>query len=709
MVVPITDEWDDPQGQFLNYDTGDVTLLDDLQGRQHTNIRSFDILGTAIEYQMYNLDLAMSALNPLDMSQLEGYASTTYAEQWTNATAGTDAALGGRNTLRISLTSVQTKDSESSSTTDLTPWNGTGSVNIALPSFPGNKLSAATVTFYQGATTYVATIPRTTTGNVNFSFPLTNLINNNITLIDKVKFSFTSSATCTVTVAALRIVSDTWTPTKLDMNTRLGRLEPIVAKDGSIPSTLLPRLWRSDTATFDDPRPINSRLAVNFYTGSKNANNILTLFLRQRREDFLTQQDLDGSPLPPASLQYGENQQTLKDRARQPDYGQAVYSTRPQSDLDTQLQSDLNDDEQVEIERLADTISESYIFVRLEYGTNNRVTIGTTETPSAYQFTVNLTASKQYLWSVDLIENALRVRVNELKSNGEVATLIFDSTAIYNEYLFKRRKGRVGWEFDIANGDSWIESVRSRGMMFGEIRTNSFESFTPVDGAQIFVGSTPHEVLSLGFNGYKNPILEIDRNNSRSDDGSVKITSKAGAGVVTSLFPVEEFAQTEVSFDLYYPTANLSLTAALMNSRGLVLPLALPAITGAGWTTVRLKFSRLDNQQTGLYQFVLREESVEVPVTWWVDNFQVVRHTVDWSGRATYDDPWDRFNNRWTHFGDKINSDTDGAIFPERGRWLQIRGQALTQNATIDKINIKPKYSELGRLTWDVGRRYQYG
>jgi hypothetical protein len=90
----------------------------------------------------------------------------------------------------------------------------------------------------------------------------------------------------------------------------------------------------------------------------------------------------------------------------------------------------------------------------------------------------------------------------------------------------------------------------------------------------------------------------------------------------------------------------------------------------------------------------------EGSVTWWVDNLYVRRQTVAWAGRAVANDPWGR-DNAWMEFKHHINSESDGIMFPHRGKWLQIRGQALTDDAEIRKVFMRPKYSELGRLVWN--------
>jgi hypothetical protein len=245
--------------------------------------------------------------------------------------------------------------------------------------------------------------------------------------------------------------------------------------------------------------------------------------------------------------------------------------------------------------------------------------------------------------------------------------------------------------------------------MFGEVITNNFQSHTPVEGAQLFVGATPDINILSGLELYRDATFTIDVNNTRSADGSLKVTSQPIGGVQSSILRLEDFLNTHISFDLYYPSsavaAGQELLAGLMNERGHILQLLMPVITGNGWQNVQLRLNKAVREQTGRYRLILVQNTGTA--TWWIDNFKVTQRSVSWAGRATFDDPWGRFNNRWIEFDNLVNSTTDGILFDKRGKSLQIRGRTLTQNARIDKMYVKPKYAELGRFTWDVGRRYR--
>jgi len=689
-VIAVTEEFDHPQGQYRNLDTDNVLLLDELQARKHVDLRSFYSDGIDVPLFMYSLAQSMQALNLLDMAELEGDQAFRVAEQWTLGSTGPDPARGRKNTLRWTLASGANVTESQAEGVDLTGFDDADELVVTFAQFPGAALTLA-----------------------NCKLELEDAQGNSVALsMVNATASNGPQGIAEAVVGHIRILGSTWTATKHDMDTITERLVSIFARNGTNPTDYFPKLWRStEPSGVDDPLPLNSRLAANFYTGNLSAQNRITLFLRGRREDFLTQLDLDGTdsldvdgtPL------YGESQATLRARGHQPDYGTAVYNPRDQMDLDVHTQTALNEKLQVELERVSDTVSASWIEVNLYFGVQNKVVIGTTETlndEDRFEFPITgLTAQTQYLFTCDLDDHSLRCFIYPLAIEGaiDLEHPVFDSTALINEFLLKRRKGRIGWEIDLADGDAWVDSVRSRGLNFGEIITNNFESFTPVEGARIFVGGTPDIRVPTLVVPYLDATITVDKYNAQSTDGSFKVQSRPMCGIQTNFNVFEDFEHTSISFDLYYPSLALRqdqfLIAALINQRGYMIPLVLPGITGDQWQTMTIRPTQAIKEQSGSYRFVLMQSSGEQ--TWWIDNLNIVQRSIAWAGRASYNDPWNRENNRWTDFLSLTNSEVHGVMFPERGVWTQIRGRALVQNASIEKVYTKPKYAELGRMVWN--------
>lgn len=708
MAIPITEEFDNPQGRFINYDTANI---DGLTGRAHINLRSFSSIVDEIPYTMYSLAQAMSALNPLTMADLEGAQSFIPSESWTVGTFGPDPALAGISTLRLTLAAGATTTESVGRVVSLA--NLDGELCVALPNFPAASLNLSSSYLELSDGTNSVQLPFTgvAAGNVEASWPVADL--GAVLAPTTVRFHFVATGAATVKIAALRLLSADWTPTQLDINTIYQRLEATVDRVGNIPTDTFPRVWRADPAELDDPLPINSKLAINFNSGTQDDLNTVSLYLRGRREDFLTQLDLDGVDYnSDGIMEYGTSQGDLNNYGVQPDYGRAMYNPRPQDDYNEMSQTTLDTYTQAELERAPDLISESYIKIEYQFGTTNLLTISTTETDNDTEIALAvpaLTDSTAYLLLVDLIDSRLRVSIRSLDAFGRInrETVVYDTNEIVDDFLLKRRKGLIGWSADLSNG-AYINSVRSRGLMFAEFITQNFESLTPVEGARLFVGATPDEQIPLSATPVNGGIIELDVYNSQSADGAIKLTTTAGQGLQSQEIVFEDFANTEISFDIFYPRDaidNDALPAAyLANDRGLFIPLFLPSLIGDQWQKVTILPMRAYIEQTGEYRVTILQNTGAA--TFWLDNMVVKRRSIAWAGRSTILDPWGRESNAWTEFRSLINSDIDGAMFPRKDRFLQIRGQALTQDATINKVYAKPKYAELGRLVWDVNRQY---
>jgi hypothetical protein len=90
-----------------------------------------------------------------------------------------------------------------------------------------------------------------------------------------------------------------------------------------------------------------------------------------------------------------------------------------------------------------------------------------------------------------------------------------------------------------------------------------------------------------------------------------------------------------------------------------------------------------------------------LPVTatsWWIENLSAKTYTVKWSARPHKSDAWNLEGDRWQEAGFTLNNLNGGIVFPERGNGLQVRAQALRQEAMISDFKAIPQYATLGRL-----------
>src|SRR6476469_8352082 len=96
MPVAITENFNDAQGRFLNYDTDSTAENISLANRKHKQIRSFvSKYAYDIPNAMYAINLqGMTAVDLLSMQDLEGTVAAPIAETWTGTgvTTGFDSA-----------------------------------------------------------------------------------------------------------------------------------------------------------------------------------------------------------------------------------------------------------------------------------------------------------------------------------------------------------------------------------------------------------------------------------------------------------------------------------------------------------------------------------------------------------------------------------------------------------------------------------------
>lgn len=433
------------------------------------------------------------------------------------------------------------------------------------------------------------------------------------------------------------------------------------------------------------------------------AKNVISFYFREMPVDQQTQLDIDGMAM-------GE----LNGR-NQPDYGSAKYTSRTQADLDIENQTTLDGDSQFDLGRLPDYVSESWIQVKISWQFE-AATVSITDANDIGQtfdgFSFN--AATSYCVIVDVEDNSIRVQIYQVDDAGnfgetDIFDLVFDSTTIIDESVIRRRKGRFGWHAQFADGDATLNSINPRGQSFGEVITKTFESRTPVDGAQLQVaGSSDKNLLTgIGAGAWGGSVFS-DKEKARSGEG-FKVLASSGKplqGIQTNSFMLEDLLHTDIQFDVLFPSyasaAGSTLEAFLFGENSRIVPLNIgspDADQFDSWQTVRIN---LNNKflQTGEYRLMIVQSLPSVDTVWYLDNASIKSRSIEWSGRGSRPDAWGMQEDGWVLFKDTVNTNTGGAVFKESGRELQIRGNSLKQDSFITEIKTLPKYSELGRLYW---------
>lgn len=719
--IPITEEFDDAQGRFLNYDTYDNTQRAVIAGQQHTDLRVFTNVAWQTNQHLVDLDgTSMTILSGRQVQALGAPITIAPGESWTmdagsSMSVGPDSSRNYWNTLRLDtvIGANVVTSSTPNQPVDLSEFNGT--LSLALPGFPLPSIDVTNSSLYLSSApdgsftdlSYVAMLPFAGLALVNgnseasWAWPISGGLNFDLSNITATQIRITATAAVTVKFAALRLLAPTWKYLPLDIDTRYETLHSTPSRTGLTTTPYdaqFPAVWRASIPSSSaDPRPVDANLAVTFFTGSLASTNMVSVFMRETTQDFQQMLDLNG-------LSMG----TL-DNQPQPDSGAAMWNSRPQSDIDRYAQSDLDTDVQWTLERTPDTLASSYISFTFQWASTGGTVMLQNSEGNGYTFTVpGIAANSSYIVIFQLDDTRARAVVYPIDGAGniQVDSQVYDSTWIDDDNVFKRRKGRIGWQAQLLDGDAHIDGIRTRGVVFAEQRLLPYESITPVEGAQLFAEYSPDNDLFAGFSSKNGATVTLDSGRTISGKSFRVDVTGAGQGLSSNPLAFNNFDESEIIFDMFVPSTafaqGASFRIALTDDIGRTTELPIKNITPDQWSRHHLDLATLgDSVQTGTYRFeIINTASASYP--FWVDkNVRIFERSVSWSGRAVADDPWRSNDAKWTPFKDTVNDPNGGVSFYQRGTQLQIRGQALKQNAHIGQIKINPKYAELGRLQFD--------
>jgi hypothetical protein len=515
-------------------------------------------------------------------------------------------------------------------------------------------------------------------------------------------------------------------PTPLD-----GNVEDVPILDQGI-------LWKADLLPgYNDPKPVNAEFGIVINPGSQKAHNEVVLYLRQEPLIFQTQLDLIGVT------------QSQLDGKPQPDLGTEEFMPRTLGEFDGQPMSRLDHLETMEdLERLPvpNPVEESWVTFTLKWGEGKTKAILTNSVLPGYIFpkVPEMDNNTEYLMICSLENSSARMRIFALNKDKSVAQEpLWDSTLIEDDGVFRRRQGRVGWKAVIEDNDAYVHSIRPRSVVFAEYKSTPLSSFTPVDGAQLFANFTDNEELwNQGFDitPTESQGIILTRDKSRSLSGeSFRVDTNGtekDVGITTDLIEFIDFTQAEIRFFIWfageprtvetiedkhqasfpgprkfppffpskgYVTFNQemlgNITAQLVSEEGTVIPLPMPELETNQWQEVTMRLPTSEIVQTGKYYMQIIQPTLTAS-SWWVDSISIFERSVQWSARSTVSDAWNSNYAPWTDFREIVNVNRKGILLSPRGKELQLRAQALRQNAIIKTPKIIPRYASLGRLVW---------
>jgi hypothetical protein len=754
--IPLTDYFDAPDGRWTNYDAYDTAQRDRLLKQRHRDIRSF-VAPSALPVNMYAMaDKPLADLEGLSMSDVGAAPGLVYGEEWSRGVIEVEPDRWHWSGLTLACPVGTTQTTSVTAPVDLwSDFTDDAIVTFALPDFPASKLRLANfdITFATATDTWTVT---------PFASPdclaaqadgwATSLVNGDsivnipryliwrgvenrealLKAVTTVTLRFVATAATTVRLLAIRLVSPEWTWPQLDINTLTNRVERSPHPKGTDDSASMswprnnfddeqvpwdwPILFKAyqPSGTFD-PRPLDISEAVVFGTGAMTTGE-LRLYFRESTLDLVTQLDLDNadgtSRLTESELASynaaggrGATQRDLEALGRQLDFDVARYHVKVQADLDPFQQQQLDTQPQYNLEAKPDTFSAAWVEVRLawSYGVTT-LTIRDTE-GNGYDFDVALDTDTRYAMLVDLQESDIRVRIYATDDADRLpATPLFDSNVIRDDFLISRRAGRVGWYANFLDGNAYLDSVRAYNLNFGEYRSVPFRSITPVIGGQVFFGGSPPEELVTGVDDLNGGVVTPDRTKSNSGVAYRVDTpgSKLFEGFTTNEFHIDNFRETVLSFNLWVPSdiADGGLTVFLVDRWSRPLPLNLGRIEPGHWQPWRLDLTSLAGYILPSYfrlQFIFDQQ---VRGTFYVDAISLRQQTLAWHGRAQAGDAWGDNASPWMPFGECVNGQANGILFPTIGTAPQVRALARRQNANLSQVKFLPQYAPLGRLVW---------
>lgn len=751
--IALSNLFDHATGEFPNYSTPATTTATrnqqtQLQNQKHVDIRTFNNQGLTTQRVMVHMDtLQMDDLDPMIMSELSAFMTVRASESWSSpAVVGRQADRNYWYGLSLSCPIGTTSTSCIHNAIDISSLTDSDFISVACPNLPPSPNITRSSCFLDltssssgdfASTTETDSIPFSSStvafsgvaANTELRFPISLLVNVDRSSITGVRFRITTTVNSTFRVLAIRAVSANWVEAPIDIDTinKQARLPvprngaatltsafPVTAEAG-LP-TDWPILFRSaDIPSSQDPRPIDLNVATSFKRGSLNGSyvsdtNKIILYFRECPLDQQTMLDLEDTPMA-----------ELDALGTQPDYGEADYTNRTQADLDLENQGALDGDTQYDLERLPDYVSESWIEVKLEWPIvaidpeAARLTISNTNGSEVVYDDFLLDAINaedggyDYTMVTNLEGSTMRVQIFKTDSVGNVRgntntpyfERVYDTNLIISDDIFARRKGRFGWWAHFVEGDSCIKSIEARGATYAEVKTQEFQSHTPVEGASLFVGTSAPKTLFENITSapWGGSVTAVP---SKTTSGrAYQIDTKEGLplqGFKTNAFRIDDFKNTDIRFDLFFPGSQTSLPGnkldAFLFEEELqqVVPLRID-FSYDKWIPVRLRI-RDEIIPPGSYSLIVVQEFSVADTTWFVDNVDISSSSVVWSGRASDGDPW--VSPNWEPFS--TNKLESGTLFSEFGKGLQISAKARRQDAFIENFKVVPKYAELGRL-----------
>lgn len=338
-----------------------------------------------------------------------------------------------------------------------------------------------------------------------------------------------------------------------------------------------------------------------------------------------------------------------------------------------------------------------------------------TETGSAAGYTFSLPdnlieINTVYAIMPEINNYTLRVKIYKL-TNVTSETYVYNDmilvydTGIVNNLFIINHKGRVGWSAKLVDGDAYMESVRSHGLVYAKLLSKPIQSYTPVKGIQAAIQNTPpielySSIDESPFNRVNSYFMAENKRVAANSTSSYKVFNSEGnlQGLKTNDFEIEDFEDIKIEFNLYKQLASQRISVYLyQKERDVIMPFYTPDVIEGSWQNIKFELTN-DFHPSGIYSLLIVEDNAQSGSTWWVDNITIQKKTMHWSARSYSNGINEIGADDWLTIDPIINGSSSGAQFATSGKELQIQGLAKSQTAAITELNYIPKYATLGNL-----------
>lgn len=572
--------------------------------------------------------------------------------------------------LETTITTLPTQLVSNYQPIDITPI-ANGLLTLSFPSYTsalslGNSTitlgdsnsNYATLSFEQGTLTQEGT-------TAYIQWLISEITGIDLQSITHVGFILQATNEAVIYLAALRVLSPQWVWTVLDfdsINNQLRNVPPLLYDVPTATNTTLPQIIRTAVPEgADDPQPKYQTINILFNSGSQiSGPNLL------------------------------------------------------------QFQTNINNSGHFEFE--------------VEWGSTaaNLLTLSNTYQGTTYSQQTNaiLTNNTLYQLSCTVNKSELSVAINPIGTNSIEPAIAQINMNYANEQTVQR--GRLGLLVSLSDNDAYIGDIRPQSLVFAEYISKPFISRTPVKGVQIFANySSNKELFTNQWSPFSSstalPLLSQDHSQTLTTYSTkVQIIDTSSSYIYPSptllpspnLYPqgnfqgivsqpllevndpvsgISDFNNLLIKFAIWSPFSFIDQEEPTFQGyligKYQTIPLNIFISQPNQWNFFSYTFYGQEaNYINGIYQLAIYANA-DVAYTWWIDAISVSQYTISWG--AT-NDPLVAFTNA----NSIMNNPNSGIVFMQPGNQLQVRAQALTQDAFItDQIRIVPKYQTLGCVT----------